>query len=114
MLGLSPNTTYKFKVAAINSAGTSTFSPEILITTTATICTITHDLAFVQTPISYVLGTTAVSFQIPTYTISGCVGETINYYCECMGDSNGENWSPPSDGLISLSGGSIYESNTIY
>jgi titin len=35
MTGLTAGATYKFKVAAINSVGPSTFSSEILITTTA-------------------------------------------------------------------------------
>ena len=63
-------------MAAVNSVGSSALSSAIAITTTA-VCTITRS-TFVQPAISYTLGTAAVSFQIPVYTLTGCpVGETL-------------------------------------
>ena len=49
--GCTAGTTFKFQVAAMNSVGTSSLSAQITIV--ASVCTITHDLSFAQTPINY-------------------------------------------------------------
>ena len=49
--GCTAGTTFKFQVAAMNSVGTSSLSAQFTIV--ASVCTITHDLAFTQTPINY-------------------------------------------------------------
>ena len=99
-----------FRVSAINILGTSTPSSAIQISLT---CKITHDLAFVQIPISYLIGTAAVSFQIPKYTknIFCPANEILHYDCYCS-DGRADHWKPTLDGAISSTGGSIFEAVT--
>ena len=109
--GCTAGTTFKFQVAAINSVGTSILSAQFTIV--ASDCTITHDLAFTQSPINYEIESAAVPFTIPVYTQSGCTsGTTIAYSYACS------NTSDPTKNLlpttIDLSGGSIFITDKTY
>ena len=112
LTGLTSDTTYYFQIAAINSIGRSSLTSMISITTTS-ICTVTYNQTFTQSPINYTIGATAMPFGIPTYSLNGCGGEILNgYFCRCIRENDGVVWSPSPDFAISSTGGSIGVGNT--
>ncbi len=100
---------YRFKVKAINSVGASNFSDLVQITT-ATLCVVSHDPAFVLPPINYKIGADAIPFTIPNYTTTGCPeGEILDLYeCRCYRISDDYEWIQTQNAIISSSGGSIH------
>ena len=114
--------TYSFKIAAINSFGASNFSLIGAFTTSKIFenCRIIYNPQFVQEPINYIIGSTAVLFKIPTYTLSDCPSEKyIKYWlCQCKEDTNGLwkeiGWIDPSGGRIEETENSMNGSYTCY
>jgi hypothetical protein len=90
----------------------SIFSDPLEITT-APLCSVDRELAFVQPPINYIISTAQIPFTIPSYTTTGCPSnETIDFYeCHCYRNSDNSEWKPTLTALISSSGGIIHETN---